>query len=671
MAPPYGPLDGKALTAIETLANEATTVLFFTGKGGVGKTSVACAVSVALADAGRRVLLVSTDPASNLDEVLATALSDEPRAVNGVPGLDAMNIDPEVAAATYRESMVGPYRGVLPDAAVASMEEQLSGACTVEIAAFNEFAGLVGNPAATAEYDTVIFDTAPTGHTLRLLTLPSAWSEFIETNTTGESCLGPLAGLSAHQDLYSRTVEALSDLSTTTLILVARPEAAALKEAARSSEELKDIGIRNQRLVLNGLFAAAQAGDHIADALERRGAEALRGMPGSLADLPTLEIPLVVSPPVGLEGVRHLISAVPGPQPAPEDAPTRIDVTGTESIHGLVDDIAYRGSGVVMTMGKGGVGKTSVAAAIAVELAKRGLPVHLSTTDPAAHVADALGDASDMLEVSRIDPEAEVAAYREQVLATTGKGLNPSDLAMLEEDLRSPCTEEIAVFRAFARVVAHATDRFVVLDTAPTGHTLLLIDSSEAYHREVSRNATDTPPEVLELLPRLWDPDFTKILIVTLAEATPVSEARRLKDDLERAGIFPFAWVINQSFALVETADPLLRRRGANEIRHIQSVVSEHADRVAIIPWVPVAPVGKDLAALIEAPGGTTSYTYCCNRCEESFAIRLGTEDCAPPQAECPSCGAKDARLLGHSNEATELCCPPLGTGCCGTPGSA
>ena len=671
MAPSRGSLTTSASCAIEALATEATQVLFFTGKGGVGKTSVACAVSVALADAGRRVLLVSTDPASNLDEVLATALSDEPSPVNGVPGLDAMNIDPEVAAATYRESMVGPYRGVLPDAAVASMEEQLSGACTVEIAAFNEFAGLVGDPSATAGYDTVIFDTAPTGHTLRLLTLPSAWSEFIETNTTGESCLGPLAGLSAHQDLYARTVEALSDSSMTTLILVARPETAALKEAARSSEELKDIGIRNQRLVLNGLFSAARTGDVIADALEGRGADALQEMPDALADLPTVEIPLVVSPPVGLDGVRHLITAVPGPQSAPEAAPPRSDVSGTESIHGLVDDIAHRGSGVVMTMGKGGVGKTSVAAAIAVELAKRGLPVHLSTTDPAAHVADALGEASDMLEVSRIDPEAEVAAYREQVLATTGKGLNPSDLAMLEEDLRSPCTEEIAVFRAFARVVAHATDRFVVLDTAPTGHTLLLIDSSEAYHREVSRNATDTPPEVLELLPRLWDPDFTKILVVTLAEATPVSEARRLQDDLERAGIFPFAWVINQSFALVETGDPVLRQRGANEIRHIQSVVSEHADRVAIIPWVPVAPVGKDLAALIEASGGTTPYSYCCERCEESFAILLGTEEHAPPRAKCPSCGVEGARLPGHSNGAAKTCCPPAGTGCCGTAGSA
>ena len=594
--------DSPATTrnAIETLAAEATDVLFFTGKGGVGKTSIACALSVALADAGKRVLLVSTDPASNLDEVLAVPLSDQPRPVPGAPGLDALNIDPEVAAASYRESMIGPYRGVLPDAAVASMEEQLSGACTVEIAAFNEFSTLVGDPSATAGYDTVIFDTAPTGHTLRLLTLPSAWSEFIETNTTGESCLGPLAGLSAYRELYARTVEALADSALTTLILVSRPDGPALKEAARSSEELRELGVRNQRLVLNGLFSATRRGDMIADALEKRGVDALSQVPAELSLLPRVEIPFVVHPPVGLEGLRLLALAQPGPQVVSGPPVEATAHEGTESLRSLVDEIAERGSGVVMTMGKGGVGKTTIAAAIALELAKRGLPVHLSTTDPAAHVADALGNSSHALEVSRIDPEVEVAAYREQVLATAGKGLDPSALAMLEEDLRSPCTEEIAIFRAFARVVARAAGGFVILDTAPTGHTLLLIDSSEAFHREVSRNSTSTPPEVLELLPRLRDPDFTKVLIITLAEATPVSEARRLQDDLIRAGIVPFAWVINQSFVLVDTDDPVLRQRGAQETRHIEDVTREHATRTASVPWVPVPPVGEDLAALIE-----------------------------------------------------------------------
>lgn len=588
-----------ASNAIRVLATEAKGVMFFTGKGGVGKTSIACSLAVELADAGREVLLVSTDPASNLDEVLGVALSDTPTAVPGAPGLQALNIDPEIAAVSYRESMVGPYRGVLPDAAIASMEEQLSGACTVEIAAFDEFAGLLGDPAATAEFDTVIFDTAPTGHTLRLLALPSAWSEFIETNTTGESCLGPLAGFSASRELYSRTVEALADPVLTTLVLVSRPDVASLKEAARSSEELRELGVRNQRLVINGRFVASRSGDAIADALELQGAQALRDVPAALSRLQRAEVPLVVFPPVGLDGLRRLASACPGPQAVAGDEIGPVAVTETGTLCALVDEIAGRGSGVVMTMGKGGVGKTTIAAAIAVELAGRGLKVHLSTTDPAAHLLDALGETETSLEVGRIDPAAEVAAYREQVLSTAGSGLDPSALAMLEEDLRSPCTEEIAVFRAFAGVVARAAEGFVILDTAPTGHTLLLIDSSESYHREVSRNATDTPAEVLDLLPRLRDPDFTKVLIVTLAEATPVSEALRLQDDLERAGIVPWAWIIEQSFALVDTDDPALRARGASEARHIDSVVREHASRTASVPWVPVPPVGQGLSALM------------------------------------------------------------------------
>jgi arsenite-transporting ATPase len=585
-------------TAVRMLARDATQFLFFTGKGGVGKTSIACAVGVALSDADRRVLIVSTDPASNLDEVLATPLSDVPRQVNGLARLHASNLDPEVAAASYREALVGPYRGILPDATVASMEEQLSGACTVEIAAFNEFAQLVGNAETTRDYDVVIFDTAPTGHTLRLLTLPTAWTDFIETNTSGNSCLGPLAGLKTHQALYARTVKALADGTKTTLVLVSRPDTSALAEAARTSAELAALGIRNQLLALNGLFEVTMPDDPIALALQRRGADALEGMPPELASLPRVEVPLVVRSPLGIEGLRLLAEAVPGVmQPADSPVPRDVSFPDALTLSALVDRLAAAGSGVIMTMGKGGVGKTTIAAAIALELVRRGHPVHLSTTDPAAHVADAVAGSSSGLTLSRIDPEVEVEAYRQQVLGDAA-GLEPEALALLEEDLRSPCTEEIAIFRAFARVVAEAADRFVILDTAPTGHTLLLIDSSEAYHREVMRNTTDTPPEVLALLPRLRDPDFTKVLIVTLAEATPISEARRLQTDLERAGIEPYAWVVNQSLAETFTTDPVLQARGLNEIPHIESVIARER-RVAVVPWVPVPPVGGALSALI------------------------------------------------------------------------
>jgi arsenite-transporting ATPase len=564
--------------------------LFFTGKGGVGKTSLACASAVALAGRGLRVLLVSTDPASNLDEVLGQRLNATHTAIPGVPNLFALNIDPEAAARAYREKLVGPYRGKLPAAVLQSMEEQLSGACTTEIAAFDEFSRLLGQPEATAGYDHVIFDTAPTGHTLRLLTLPQAWTGFLDTNTSGTSCLGPLAGLEKQRVIYEQSVAALADGTRTTLVLVSRPQKAALDEAERTSDELAAVGVRNQRLILNGLFKAANS-DPVALALERRGTQAMRGKTEFLSRLPRVEVPLRAHNILGLEALRTLASN--GELEPRADTKASVDLPPMESLTALVDDLAQAGRGVIMTMGKGGVGKTTLAAAIATELARRGFKVHLSTTDPAAHVAAAAGQIEG-LEVSRIDPETETRQYVEEVMSTTGRDLDAQGRALLEEDLRSPCTEEIAVFRAFARTVAHGKDRFVVLDTAPTGHTILLLDATEAYHREVARTSSDLPEEVRQLLPRLRDPSFTRVLIVTLPEATPVHEAATLQGDLRRAHIEPFAWIINQSFADADLSDPVLVSRGLGELPYLREVTGQLAPRTAIVPWVPEEPVGPE-----------------------------------------------------------------------------
>ena len=569
-----------------------TRFLFFTGKGGVGKTSLACASAIALADNGNRVLLVSTDPASNLDEVLGVNLTSAPTGVPTVPRLAALNIDPAAAAAAYREKLVGPCRGKLPEALVRSMEEQLSGACTVEIAAFDEFSKLLGEPGATAGYDHVIFDTAPTGHTLRLLSLPGAWTGFLSGSTTGNSCLGPLAGLEKQRSIYEQAVASLADGERTTLILVSRAQRAALAEAERTSHELAAIGVRNQRLILNGLFQAADS-DPVALALERRGMEALTGAEKFLARIRLTKVPLRSQNLVGIAALRALVTADYFQAGSKTVEARSLDLPATESLSGLVDGLAKAGRGVIMTMGKGGVGKTTIAAAIATELARRGFKVHLSTTDPAAHVAAAAGQITGM-QVSRIDPQAETRAYVEHVLATAGNNLDADGRALLEEDLRSPCTEEIAVFRAFARTVAEGKDAFVVLDTAPTGHTLLLLDATESYHREIARKASDMPEEVRELLPRLRDGDFTRVIIVTLPEATPVHEAAMLQTDLRRAQIEPFAWVINQSFAGSGSHDPLLQARGRGEIQYICEVVEQHSKRTALVPWVTEEPAGPD-----------------------------------------------------------------------------
>lgn len=562
--------------------SSATRNMLFTGKGGVGKTSIACATAVVLADQGKRVLLVSTDPASNLDEVLEAEIGLTPAPIPGTTTLKAVNIDPEDAAHAYKERVVGPYRELLPESALASIEEQLSGACTVEIAAFDEFTKLLGDPHTTANFDHVIFDTAPTGHTLRLLQLPLAWTDFIEKNNSGTSCLGPLAGLTAQREVYEQTVNALRDGSNTTVYLVSRPESTSFAEADRTRGELEALGITNQRLIVNGIFKAEDRHDSVAVALEERGRKALSTIPAGLRKLSQIQIPLVDRSLIGVGELRRFAN------PSNHNSEHLVsvpDVTIPPPLDSLLPEIAKGGRGVIMTMGKGGVGKTTVAAEVAVALASMGHTVHLTTTDPAAHIINAVERTIPNLHVSRIDPAREVQEYCAEVMADAGKDLDENGRALLEEDLRSPCTEEIAVFRAFARTVDEGNNGFVVIDTAPTGHTLLLLDAANSYHRDVERNLTYIPEAVMRLLPQLRDRQFTRILIVALAEATPVHEAAQLQQDLQRAGIHPFAWVINQSFLASGTKDPVLAERGRIEARYIDEMQREHAERVVLIPW--------------------------------------------------------------------------------------
>ncbi|MBE6066558.1 MAG: arsenical pump-driving ATPase [Clostridium lundense] len=568
-----------------------TKYLFFTGKGGVGKTSIACAVAVALADTGKKIMLISTDPASNLQDVFNTELNNKGVAIEEVPGLVVANFNPEDAAAEYKESVIAPYRGKLPGVVLKSMEEQLSGSCTVEIAAFNEFSGFITDEKAAREYDHIIFDTAPTGHTLRMLQLPSAWSNFISESTHGASCLGQLSGLEDKKEVYKNAVSNLADREKTTLVLVSRPESSPLAEAERASKELQDIGVNNQILIINGVLE--EHDDKLSNAIFSKQQKALSDIPEGIKNIEIFEIPLRPYNVTGLENVRAFLK-----DNHIKFNKETLNTNNIPKLKNVIEDLCENDKKVIFTMGKGGVGKTTIAAAIALGLAKRGKKVHLTTTDPADHLKFVL-DEGYGITLSHIDEKEELAKYREEVLSKARETMSEDDIAYVEEDLRSPCTQEIAVFRAFAEIVERSENEVVVIDTAPTGHTLLLLDSTQSYNKEIQRSQGEVPESVKKLLPRLRNEDETEVIIVTLAETTPVYEAMRLQSDLNRAGINSKWWVINSSFYAANTINAILQVKANNEVQWINKVNEISKGNFAVIEWIAEEVKGEKLNDLI------------------------------------------------------------------------
>lgn len=584
--------EGAEMEAYNLENLELTKYLFFTGKGGVGKTSAACATAVTLADQGKKVFLISTDPASNLQDVFGADLSNKGTPISGVPNLIVANLDPIQAAAEYRESVVSPYRGKLPDAVLQSMEEQLSGSCTVEIAAFNEFSSFITDEKAQKDFDHIIFDTAPTGHTLRMLQLPSAWSSFISENTHGASCLGQLSGLEEKKDMYKKAVETLANGALTTLVLVSRPETAPLREAERASVELSEIGINNQVLIVNGVMNAYD--DDISKSIYLKQQKALMEIPEGLKHKKTYLIPLRAYNITGIENVRAFLTEERYKTNTKDAVRHHIP-----QLRDVVEDLYQNNRKIIFTMGKGGVGKTTVAAAIALGLAQKGRKVHLTTTDPAAHLKFVINESAGIT-MSHIDEQEELRRYREEVLSKARETMSEDDIAYIEEDLRSPCTQEIAVFRAFAEIAQKAESQTVVIDTAPTGHTLLLLESTQSYNREIKRSEGEVPESAVKLLPRLRDADETEVIIVTLAEATPVYEAIRLEEDLKRAGIASKWWVINSSLYRTGTTNRLLSAKAGSEIEWINRVDDQSKGNLAIIPWYPDDLKGDTLKELLD-----------------------------------------------------------------------
>ena len=568
-----------------------TKYLFFTGKGGVGKTSLACATAIKMADAGNVILLVSTDPASNLKDVLDTEVDEDIRPVRGIDRLFAININPEKSAEEYRNRVTQPLEGIASKEEIKKIREDLSGACTTEIASFDEFSRFVSGETEGANFDVIIFDTAPTGHTLRLLELPAAWSSFTEENPDGASCLGPTSALKSGKERYFNVSERLRDASLTSYYIVARADKASLKEASRTSNELIELGMNNQLLYINGVFKAMDKNDQLAMNIEAMGDEQLETIPDNLKKLPLKTFPLLPYNVLGIEKLHSLFDTelqilISNRVLSTSVGPTQV----LKGIHTLVDELCFsQQHGLIMTMGKGGVGKTIAASVIAVLLANKGFDVLLTTTDPAAHIQDfieQLGSLPANLTVERIDPKVETQRYIDKIMDHKGQGQSEEAKKLILEDLKSPCTEEVAVFHAFSKAISMAKRKFVVMDTAPTGHTLLLLDTAGSYHRDIMRNSTDAVRFRTPYM-SLQDQTLSKIILVTLPETTPMREAGSLQDDLKRAGIKPYAWLINQSLSMLTgISDPLLKSRANAEIEVIDTIKEIYSEKTFGIPFV-------------------------------------------------------------------------------------
>lgn len=583
-----------------------TQYQFYTGKGGVGKTSLACANAVKLADAGNSVLLISTDPASNLSDVLGTDVIDRITPHKDISSLHTMNIDPETAAIEYRSRSTSSLHGILPEAEVQKITEGLSGACTTEIASFDEFSRFITGEGNDQNYDYVIFDTAPTGHTLRLLELPAAWDDFLDKNPGGASCIGPSSALKTSKERYKKVIASLRDPSLSTFFLVTRPQKASLREASRTSDELNALGLDNQKLLINGRYKCSDDSDELGKKIEQLASMELLNMPENLKNLSKKEYPLLSYNVLGIEKLRSIFNPS-----------LQLNITSKElsqltlsnSINENLEDLILaltenKSSGLIMTMGKGGVGKTIVAATIATLIAERGHQVLLTTTDPAAHVNDFMNQLDHLpstLTIERIDPKTETKKYTDKIFEQKSKNLNDEAKKLLAEDLKSPCNEEVAIFNAFSKAINKAKRQFVVIDTAPTGHTLLLLDTTGKYHQEILKTTTLNPEHITTPYMSLQKSELAKIILVTLPETTPMHEAKSLQDDLVRAGIKPFCWVINQCLsALPEISDPLLRKRASNEIPVIESIKESLSPLTFILPYLPEE---KLLPAMISLTG--------------------------------------------------------------------
>lgn len=587
----------------------STEYLFFSGKGGVGKTSMACATAVGEAERGRKTLIVTTDPASNLADVFEQPIGHQVTPIAGVRNLWAMEIDPDRATEEYRERILGPFRAVMPEDVVKILEEQFRSPCTTEMASFDRFVDFMDSE----DFDLVIFDTAPTGHTIRLLELPVDWSRHIEESAkgSGQTCLGPVQAIQESKTKYDRAIALLTNPAHTRFIFVLQPEQTAIFETERSAKELHGIGVESQELIVNGILRAEVCDQPFFrkryEMQQRHLAEIRSRFP-----LPIREMLLRDAEVKGVTTLREVALALQGtPTPAkpaaasPASAPISAP-TGRLSRGELLNLLLPRnGQGkAIFFAGKGGVGKTSVSCIAALHLARQGLRTLLITTDPAAHIGQVLDvpvedhptavTAVPNLWVARIDAKQATEEYKARILADARTRYSEEMLLAMREELESPCTEEMAAFDKFTQYADSDDYQVVVFDTAPTGHTLRLLELPFDYSQQVELMVTttqesgalraETRARFDRIIARLRDPDRTVFAFVVYPESTPVIEAYRASQDLAAAGIPTQLVVANQVIPVEQVTNAFFWNRRAMQIKYLDEIERRFGIPMLVLP---------------------------------------------------------------------------------------
>lgn len=543
----------------------STQYIFFSGKGGVGKTSMACTQAVRFADEGKKTLIVTTDPASNLEDVFEHVIGHHITKIQSVTNLWAMEIDPDKSTQEYINKAMEPIRAAFPPQIVQVMEEQMSGPCTAEVAAFDRFTDFLEAPTVDETvFDVIIFDTAPTGHTIRLLELPAEWSQSIDAASagSGQTCLGPAAAIQEAKHKYERALAAMRDAKQTVFVFVLHPEAISIKESQRAINELSKLGISNYRLIINNIIPLEAAKNDLFAARAKMQAIYLKQIADDLP-YPSQEMTMLSGEIKGIERLRQVAKIFfDGNSAFKTFAAEKVEPQASMMSTPQKDVLArIQPNGHRRTLffaGKGGVGKTIASCITAVWLARQGYKTLLLTTDPAAHLGDVLdtpvGDeiapvpGQSQLWAVKIDPKAAAETYRDRILEDARKrGRSESSIATMEEELNSPCTEEMAAFDKFIEYASQDEWQAVVFDTAPTGHTLRLLELPVDWSKQLdvkifasvdTSAADDVAKQRFEkVIEMMRDPEQSTFSFVMYPEATPMMEAWRAARELGTVGI--------------------------------------------------------------------------------------------------------------------------------------